>query len=103
MALVLAVLGCVTLSWAVLSALLENHTWEPSMPLLVFAGGFILPALPLWLFDERIGRALVPLPKVECPRCRYDLTKLERPVCPECGLSLPAAYASSVIGSTDSR
>jgi hypothetical protein len=94
MALILWVLGMVFVSWAVLSALFVVHAWEPSMPLLVFAGGFILPALPLWLFDKRIGRVLVPLPRIECPRCGYDLTALERPICPECGLSLPRSYVS---------
>jgi hypothetical protein len=90
MALILMVIAVISTGWAVLTALLVEHEWTPSMPLLVFAGGFVLPALPLWLFDDRIGRVLVPMPKRECPGCRYNLTALERPVCPECGLCLPA-------------
>jgi hypothetical protein len=95
MALILVVVGMISAGWAVLSALLVERTWTPSMPLLVFGGGFILPALPLWLFDDAIGRALVPMPRSECPGCRYDLTSLERPICPECGLLLPAICVPS--------
>ncbi|HWE92331.1 MAG TPA: hypothetical protein VG269_00015 [Tepidisphaeraceae bacterium] len=90
LALILMVVAVISCGWAVLAALLVEHEWTPSMPLLVFAGGFVFPAIPLWLFDERIGRALVPMPKWECPGCRYNLTALERPICPECGLRLPA-------------
>jgi hypothetical protein len=92
MALILVMIGTICAGWAVLSALLVEHTWSPSMPVLVFGGGFIFPALPLWLLDDRISRALVPMPRWECPGCRYNLTALERPICPECGLTLPSAY-----------
>lgn len=92
LALILLVIASIFGGWAVLSALFGDHNWTAAMALLSFAAGFVLPALPLWLFDERIGRALVPLPRLECPGCRYDLTALESPNCPECGLALPVSY-----------
>ena len=91
-AMIMVVIGLICASWAEFTSLLVEHEWSPSMPLLAFGAGFILPALPLWFFDDRIGRALVPMPRFECPVCRYNLTGLERPVCPECGLALPATY-----------
>ena len=92
MALTLVVIGMICVVWSVLNGLLVDHEWWPSLPLLSFAAGFIVPAIPLWLFDERIARALVPMPRWECPGCGYSLVALERPVCPECGLLLPAAF-----------
>ncbi|HET6252282.1 MAG TPA: hypothetical protein VFE47_31640 [Tepidisphaeraceae bacterium] len=93
MAMIFAVIGMIIASWAVLSSLLVDHTWAPSMPLLVFACGFAVPVLPLWLLDKRIAVALVPMPNMECPGCGYNIAGLNRPICPECGLSLPAAWA----------
>jgi hypothetical protein len=90
LALALLLVGMVFLTIGVTWTLLEDRHWSSLTGWAAFATGFILPALPLWLLDERIGRALVPLPRRECPSCRYDLTALERLICPECGLTLPA-------------
>ena len=92
MALILVVIGMIIASWGLLYATLVDHTWASGIPMLVFGGGFVLPAVPLWFLDERLGRALVPMPKLECPRCRYSIIGLERPVCPECGLTLPMQW-----------
>jgi hypothetical protein len=102
MALILAVIGVICVSWGVFSAILVDHTWSPSMPMVVFGCGFFVPVIPLWVLDERIGRALVPLSKHECPGCHYNLTALQRPICPECGLGLPTAYIDHSPGSQES-
>jgi hypothetical protein len=90
LALALVVVGMVFVAMGVTWTLLEDREWSSLTNWAVIAAGFVLPAVPLWLLDERIGRALVPLPRRECPGCRYNLTALLRPVCPECGLVLPA-------------
>jgi hypothetical protein len=95
MALILVVIALMCIGWGGAFGLMPDQTWLSVIPMLVFAAGFLLPAIPLWFFNERMARALVPMPKVECPQCRYNLTALERPVCPECGLALPAAYVMS--------
>lgn len=92
MALILVVTGSVFVVWGCFTVLIIDYDWWALMQLASIGAGFILPALPLWLLDDRIGRALVPMPRRECPGCRYDLTALERPICPECGQALPAAY-----------
>ncbi len=92
MALILVVTGSVFVGWGFFTVFMIDHDWSALMPLAAIGAGFILPALPLWLLDDRIGRALVPMPRRECPSCSYDLTALERPICPECGQALPAAY-----------
>jgi hypothetical protein len=95
MALILVVIGWIWISWGLLgllTAIWSETIWSTGAGLLIFGGGFILPAIPLWFFDERIGRALVPMPRFECPVCRYNLTGLTRAVCPECGLTLPLVY-----------
>jgi uncharacterized membrane protein len=94
MALILVVIGLIWVGWAALMPMLSETTWSASMPLLTFGASFFLPAIPLWLFDSIISRALVPMPKLECPSCRYNLTALQRPICPECGLALPLGYVS---------
>jgi hypothetical protein len=91
LALALVLVGAILLTSGVTCMLLTDREWSSLTAWAVLAVGFGLPAVPLWLLDERIGRALVPLPRRECPGCRYDLTALERAVCPECGLLLPAA------------
>ncbi len=57
--------------------------------LLARAGACLLPGAGLMLLDQRIARWVVPMPRPECPRCRYRLHD-RPPRCPECGLDLGA-------------
>jgi hypothetical protein len=91
LALVLVLVGSILLTCGLAAVVLTDREWSTAMPWSVLAIGFFLPAIPLWLFDDRLGRMLVPLPRVECPACRYSLNGLQRPMCPECGLALPMA------------
>jgi hypothetical protein len=94
LALVLALVAAISFTWGAVYTLLSDREWESLRGWVAFAAGVLVPAIPLWLVDERIARALVPLPRPECPRCGYNLTALERPECPECGLTLPDVMLS---------
>src|SRR5690349_12541164 len=77
LALALVLVGTIFATMGVTSTLLEDRQWSSLTYSAALAAGFILPAAPLWLLDERIARALVPLPRRrECPACRYNLTAL---------------------------
>src|SRR5437899_256408 len=83
-AVIFAAMG---LGWTLLS---EDRDWSGLRGWAAIAIGIATPALPLWVFDGVLSRALVPIPGGDCPVCRYDLTGLESGVCPECGIEVPA-------------
>jgi len=49
------------------------------------------PGVLLLLSRSLLTRWLVPLPVPRCPRCGYEVVRLESNQCPECGLRLPEA------------
>ena len=91
LSLILVVVGMVFTGWGLSMAALTDE-WDAWKGYAAFGFGFWLPALPLWLLDRHLARSLVPLPENRCPRCSYEMVALERPTCPECGLSVPAVF-----------
>ena len=55
-----------------------------------WAVALLISALALYLFDRRIVRWLIPVPRRECHECGYPLRGLSPSTtrCPECGTSI---------------
>lgn len=95
LALSLLIVAAIVVTWPLLAVCLSSERdWSDVHVWLALGLSLTLSALSLWLFDDRLARALVPMPRRECPACRYDLTSLSHPVCPECGLALPSTVLS---------
>lgn len=98
MSLILCIIGSVPVTWGIVYMTLSGdlaeiiYIPEQLAPFFAMAGVFILPAIPLWLFDRWLARKLVPMPQSHCPGCGYQLQHLTRPHCPECGLPVPRVF-----------
>lgn len=57
----------------------------------------LAPAITLYVFDRRIVRWLIPVPRRECHECGYPLQGLHAGTtrCPECGIPLSGAAAAN--------
>jgi len=62
---------------------------------------FLVPAIAMYVFDRRIVRWLIPVPRRECHECGYPLRGLAAATtrCPECG----TAHSPSANGGGASR
>jgi uncharacterized paraquat-inducible protein A len=52
---------------------------------------YIVPAVVLLMFHDRMARWIAPLPRPRCPECGYWIRAGASPKCPECGSALPKA------------
>ena len=59
------------------------------------SASWIIPALTVLLLGKPLVKWLVPLPRVECPKCGYTAQHLREPRCPECGVSLPEEFVET--------
>jgi len=92
-ALILGILGAIALCYQIgmMLAMQDLMGWtvmwgETSW--FAWALAFLLPATALYLFDRRIVRWLVPVPRRDqCHECGYSLRGLPTAItrCPECG------------------
>ena len=60
---------------------------------IAFSAACLLPAIVVLVFQDRLTRWLVPLPRAECPKCGYSMTQAHEGRCPECGLVIEPASA----------
>lgn len=73
------------------------HLWDGlwSRPIytarigLVWAVPWLGLAVLLWLFHDRIAKAVVPRMERTCGECGYSLRGLKTDRCPECGTEIP--------------
>lgn len=91
LSLSLVIVGSVFTGWGVFTAVLTDE-WDSWQGFAGFGFAFWPPAVAIWALDRLLARILVPLPEGRCPRCGYELIALERPICPECGLPVPAVF-----------
>jgi hypothetical protein len=91
LSLSLLIVGIVFTGWGLFNSVLtgERDSWQGYAG---FGLAFVPPAVLLWVLDRLLARALVPLPENRCPGCGYELVSLERPTCPECGLTVPGVF-----------
>lgn len=94
-ALILGLLGSIILLYAAGLVIVMrdiNAIWTLWGDTSWFAWGiaFFMPAVMLFLFDRRIVRWLIPIPRRECPECGYPLRGLSASSlrCPECGTAI---------------
>jgi len=69
----------------------REYGWDAYTTRIAWCACFMLNAGALWLFDRALARRLVPMPRAECPGCRYDVTHCGEGRCSECGCELPEA------------
>jgi len=60
------------------------------LPLLILMILVLVPVVGQLIHRGRARRAVRPITRPSCPRCRYDLEHLSGPRCPECGADLEA-------------
>lgn len=85
----------VSIVWLLSEAVDEVRHWDgiDYDEGLVWIAGFLIPAFVVWLFQRRVARWLVPLPRFECPQCGYALRQLTTARCPECGIDFALSDA----------
>lgn len=96
MSLVLFIFGSMPIVWWIIEGLLDLDLFDLSYygDQFRIAAMAIVPAICLLLTNRRLVKWVVPLPKLECPKCGYSLQELCEARCPECGLALPKALVS---------
>ncbi len=97
-ALVLGVLGSISLCYQIgmMLAMQDIMGWTVTWgdtSWFSWALAFLIPAVLLYLFDRRIVRWLIPVPRRECHECGYPLRGLHGATtrCPECGTAIASA------------
>ena len=94
-AVYLLITSTIFLSYWVLHTLLSRELYWSS-GVLSFGLAFIVPSVPIWLFDRRLARLIVPMPRSVCPGCGYSFEGLTTTRCPECGIAVPKVFVHSM-------